>query len=202
MAAVLAAGILLYLLWSAWDHEAVMSWMRRANPIWFFVAMALLPALGVPFTPLFILAGATFGVGTGLILSLLAIAANVTLCYWIARSGLRPWLEKILRRFGYELPDFKSKGRSALRFTVIVKLAPGLPMFVKNYALGSAGVPFWLYFGASILITGAYAAAFVVLGESVLEHDMRSLAVTAVAVAVVAGAIWWWRKRRQRAGEP
>ena len=50
------------------------------------------PAIGVPMTPLLLLAGATFGPGIGLLGSLLALALNLTLCYWIAnlmRPGLR-----------------------------------------------------------------------------------------------------------------
>jgi hypothetical protein len=34
----------------------------------------------------------------------------------------------------------------------MVKLAPGIPQFVKHYGLGVAGVPFGLYLGASMLI--------------------------------------------------
>jgi uncharacterized membrane protein YdjX (TVP38/TMEM64 family) len=196
--AVAAAGVVVYFSWTAWGHEAFMAWMREANPVWFFAAMAVLPAVGVPWTPLYILAGATFGARYGVLGSLLAIAANLTLCYFIARSRLRPWLERILRRFGYRLPDLAN--RSALRFTLIVRLAPGLPMFVRNYALGSAGVPFWLYFGVSMAITSAYAVAFVVLGESVLEHDLRALGAAVAVLAAAGGAIWWWRKRRARAG--
>ncbi|MGN6110920.1 MAG: hypothetical protein ACTHU0_37815 [Kofleriaceae bacterium] len=198
---VAGAAVVLYLAWAIWKSGAVVDWMRSARPLPFFIALAVLPALGAPITPLFLAAGATFGIHVGLIGTALALAANLALCYWIARSRLRGPLEALLRRFGHALPDFRAPGRSALRWTLALKLAPGLPGFVKNYGLGAAGVPFPLYFGLSMLITGAYAAALVVLGESLFEHEVgRSVAVAVAIAAVVAGGVWWWWRRRRRRG--
>ena len=172
------------------------AWKQQAGALPFFAAMAVLPAIGLPVTPFFVLAGATFGVVFGLLGSGAALGVNLALCYGIARSGLRPWLESLLRRFGYQLPDFEEKDRGALRFTLLVKFAPGIPAVAKNYLLGMTGVPFLLYFGLSMLITGAYAALCVVLGVSLLEHSLgRALVPGAIAVALALG-LWWWRRRR------
>jgi uncharacterized membrane protein YdjX (TVP38/TMEM64 family) len=193
------AGLAL-LVWTLWDRTALTTWMSEARPLPFFVAATLLTALGAPITPVFLVAGATFGVRVGLLGSFLALTANLAVTYWVARSSLRPWLESLLRRLGHELPDFGGAGRSSLRFALMVKLAPGVPAFLKNHALAVAGVPFPLYLGLSLLITGAYAAALVVVGESLLEHDLgRSLALTAaVALAVAIGLLWWRRRRATR----
>jgi uncharacterized membrane protein YdjX (TVP38/TMEM64 family) len=196
--AALAIAVVGYYAWSAWDHAALMAWMGRANPFWFFVVMSLVTIVGVPITPLYIVAGATFGTRLGLAGSLVALAVNLTLCYWIARSALRRHLESLLQRFGYDLPDLRSTRRNALHFTVFVRFTPGVPAFVKSYVLGLAGVPFPTYLGVSMLIGGTYAIAFVVMGESLLEHDLRHLAVVAVAVAVLAAGVSFWRKRRAR----
>jgi uncharacterized membrane protein YdjX (TVP38/TMEM64 family) len=183
-------------LWSAWDREAVRAWKQEAGPIRFFVAMALLPGFGVPITPFFILAGATFGIRTGLLGSGLALGAHLTLCYWIAGSAMRPWLESLLDRSRYELPDFQDKDRSGFRFTLLVKLAPGVPGFFKNYLLGMAGVRFGVYLAVSLATTGAYGAALVVLGESLLEHDIRRALIALAVFVALGGGAWWWRKRR------
>jgi uncharacterized membrane protein YdjX (TVP38/TMEM64 family) len=187
-----------YALWIAWDHqEAIMAWKRQASPLVFFAAMALIPALGVPITPFFVLAGATFGRELGLLGSGIALAVNLTLCYWIARSALRPWLVSLLRRFHYELPDFEKRGRrGSFRFTLAVKLAPGVPGAVKSYGLGVAAVPFWLYLGVSMLVTGVYAAALVIVGQSLLEHRLDRAAIAGGVVIVLGLGLWWWRKRR------
>src|SRR5215831_17418740 len=116
MACVGLAG-LGYLLWSAYDHQAVMAWLGELRPLPFFLAMALLPAIGVPITPFFILAGATFGARGGLVGSWIALGLNLTVCYWIARK-MRPRFESILRRFGYELPDFRERDKGSVRLTL------------------------------------------------------------------------------------
>ncbi|UCJ17822.1 VTT domain-containing protein [Pseudomonas sp. MM211] len=186
--------VLAVLIWNAWDHQAFIAWREEAGVLPFFFAMAILPALGVPITPFFIVAGATFGVHIGLAGSAIALSANLLLCYWIARSGLRPWLSRLLARTRYSIPDFE-KGEGALRFTLLVKLAPGVPIFIKHYLLGMAGVPFWIYFAVSGLITGVYAVAFVVLGESLLEHDLGNSAAALAVLGLVALAIYLWRRR-------
>ncbi len=186
--------VLAVLIWNAWDHQAFIAWREEAGVVPFFLAMALLPALGVPITPFFIVAGATFGTFVGLTGSVIALSANLLLCYWIARSGLRPWLTRLLARTRYDIPDFE-EGKGALRFTLLVKLAPGVPIFIKHYLLGLAGVPFWIYFAVSGAITGLYAGAFVVLGDSLLEHDLGTSAMALAVLVVIALAIYLWRRR-------
>lgn len=191
----LALAGMVYLLWSAWDHESFLRWKEQAGPVPFFAAMAVLPAVGFPVTPFFILAGATFGVAVGLGGSMLALLANFSLCYWLARSGMRPGITRLLERFDIDVPDFEDGRRRALRFLLTVKLMPGVPAFAKNYLLGAVGVPFAMYLGVSMLVTGVYAAAFVVLGESVLEHDADRAVVAVVVIVLVAVALWWLRRR-------
>jgi uncharacterized membrane protein YdjX (TVP38/TMEM64 family) len=199
---VIALAALPLIAWSAWDRDLITRWKQTASPLPFFLGMALAPAFGVPISPLFVLAGATFGGRIGLIGSGLALAANLTLCYWIARSGLRPWLVRLLRRFDYELPDFKKKYEGSWRFTLMVKATPAIPQFVKNYGLGVAGVPFPLYFGSSMLLTGAYGVALIVLGESLFRHNAARSSMIAAAVAVLALGIWTWSKRKKRQSPP
>jgi uncharacterized membrane protein YdjX (TVP38/TMEM64 family) len=192
---VLAVAGLVLVSWWAWHTEAMMGWKLVAGPLPFFGAMAILPAVGLPVTPFFVLAGATFGVGLGLLGSGVALGVNLALCYAIARSGLRPRLESLLRRFEYELPQFEEVDRGALRFTLLVKVAPGAPAAVKTYLLGIVGVPFPLYFGASMLITGAYAVLCVVVGDSLFEHHVVRVLGAGVVVVALAAGFWWWRKR-------
>jgi uncharacterized membrane protein YdjX (TVP38/TMEM64 family) len=199
---LIAAAVLLvlFVLWSVWDHQAIMAAIPRAGPLPLFAAMAVLPAVGLPLTPFFVLAGASFGIAVGLVGSAVALGLNLALCYWIARSGMRPRLESMLRRSRYELPDFAEMSKGAVRFALAVKVTPGLPGFAKNYVLGVAGVPFALYFGVSMLITGAYAVALVVLGESFLHHNLSRTLLAGAAVAVLAFGLWLWRKKRGRGG--
>lgn len=193
--AVVLVAAMIALVWSIWDREALLAWVREARPLPFFVAMALLPSIGVPFTPLFVLAGATFGNAVGVIGSLLALAANLTLSYRIAQGRLRPHLARWLQRFDYEIPSYQAGGADALRFTLVTKLAPGIPGAVKTYGLGIAGVPFTLYFASGMVVTGAYAVALVIAGDSLLDHDLGRASVVVAVVVVLALGLWWWKRR-------
>jgi uncharacterized membrane protein YdjX (TVP38/TMEM64 family) len=195
--ALATTATVLIALWLAWDREALLARWQSAGPLPFFAAMAILPAFGAPLTPFTIVAGATFGRRLGLIGTWTAIAANLALCYALAQL-LRPWLATMVARFGYDLPRFSPPKQGAVRFTLAVKAAPGVPAFVKNYGLGVAAVPFATYFVLSISITGLYATALVVVGESLLSH--RAGRAAAVAFAALACAFLLWRRfRRSRA---
>lgn len=195
LAAVALVG-LAGLLGSLWELDAVMDWLRHARPVPFFAAMTVLTSLGVPPTPFFVVAGASFGVGVGLAGSLVATAVSLVANYVVALGGLRPRVEVLLRRFGQSLPAVGEAGGRALRFTVLVKLAPG-PVLLKNYLLAVAGVPFAPYFAVSMVVSGAYAVALVVLGESVPDHHLGRAVPAAVLLALVAAAGLWWRRARR-----
>ncbi len=195
VAAVIAALIAACVLWSAWDHRAVMEWIYRLHPVPFFLAMALLPVVGFPFTPFYLFAGASFGTVVGVVGSLIALAINLVVCFAIARH-LRGPLRSLLRRFKYELPDLQARGKGSLRFAFAVKAAPGIPGFIKHYGIGLAGVPFVQYFVVALVMSGVYAAASVIVGNSLFEHDLSR---TVVTVAILAGAtalVVWLRRRR------
>jgi uncharacterized membrane protein YdjX (TVP38/TMEM64 family) len=198
--AIAALAAVVYAVWSAWDRELFAAWKQEAGPLPYFIGMAILPAIGVPMTPLFVIAGAAFGRRIGLIGSVLALAAHFTLCYWIAHGRMRPLFQSLLGRFEYELPDFGKAGKRAGRFTLMMRLAPGLPSVVKTYALGMTGVPFGPYFALSMLISGLYAAAFVVFGESVLEHRPGRALLPLAVVAVIALGLWWLLRRTRGDG--
>lgn len=202
---VLRKGLLLVALlalaWAIWvsaDRGAIAEWKSEAGPVPFFISLAVLPAIGFPTTPFFVLAGALYGVWTALIGCAIAIAANQALCYWISRSGLRPWVERAMKRTRYRVPDFAGSRAGAMRFTLLLRIAPGLPTFLKNYVLGLAGVPFWIYFWVSFLFTGLYAVSFIVLGESIFDRDYGTAGAAVGVLAVLGGAVAYYRRRNKK----
>lgn len=190
--ALLAAFVVF--LWIRWDYAALMAWKEEAGPIPFFAALAVLPAFGVPTTPFYVAAGVLFGVAGGLAGSALSLSLNLLLCYWIAHSGLKGWLESMLRKTRYDLPTLE--GGRALRFALLVKLAPGAPTFLKTYLIALSGVSFVVYFWLSFVVTMVWAAGFIVLGESLLDRDFGQ-AAWALGALALAGLVGWavlrWR---------
>lgn len=199
----LVVAIVVYLVWAIWDYGAIVGWMERARPVPFFVAMAVLPALGMPFTPLYLLAGATFDLPIAMIGTALALVVNLTFCYYVGRSRLRPRLVALFRRFGWDLPDFDVEARgastfAALRFTTLIKAAPGVPGFVKNYGLGAARVPFGVYFAVAMTFSAVYAIALILFGESLFQHELDRGTITLLVVAGIVLLLRWWIKRQER----
>lgn len=188
---------LLAAVWSAWDPNAIRAWKQEASPLAYFAAMAALPAIGMPLTPFYIVAGAMFPLPWALLGSLLAVVANFSLCHVIAQSGMKRVLQSALAKFGYELPDFQG-GEGALRFTLLVRLTPGLPNFAKNYLLGVSGVPFATYLAGSTGTTLLYGVPSIVLGGSLFQHDGVSTAVIVGVIALLAALAWRWYRRAPR----
>ena len=183
-------------IWSAWDPHAIRAWKENASPIAYFTAMAVLPALGMPLTAFYIVAGAVFPLPWAILGSLTAVMVNFSICYVIARSGLQRILRQALQRFDYELPDFQH-GAGALRFTLLVRITPGVPNFAKNYLLGVSGVPFSTYLAASTAVTLLYGIPSIVLGGSLFQHELVWTVVVVGVFALLAVTAWLWRRREQ-----
>ncbi len=193
MAAVSAIVLLVILwFWQNWDPDAFMRWREQAGPVPFFIALSLLPAIGFPTTPFYVVAGATFSPMVNFIGISVSLAVHVAMCYWVANSWMRKLLEKALSRTRYNIPVLE-KG-SALRFALLVKMAPGVPTFVKNYVIGMSGISFPMHFLVCFGITGLYAAAFVILGDSLVDRDMRTGAIGLGLLIAVVVALYFLRR--------
>lgn len=163
--------------------------IRDAGPGVYFVAMALLPAVGVPMLTFTLTAGPMFGerlgIGTVVVLSLAAITVNFILTYFLARHAMRPVLEKLMTRFGYELP--KIEEGDVTDVTIIVRVTPGIPFFAQNYLLGLASVPFGKYLMLTCIFTWGLSAAFVLFGDALMRGEGKmTLITTSLLIAATA----------------
>ena len=152
-----------------------MNLVREAGPVVFFGAMAVLPAVGFPLSPFTLSAGSLFAPTLGLPLVLLitwvALAINVMVTYVLARWIARPWLEKLVLRFGYRWPQIPADGHWDV--SILLRVTPGPPFFVQSALLGLAQVPVRIYLTVSVIVAGLYGTAFVVFGEALLAGKGR-----------------------------
>ncbi|MDF3919887.1 VTT domain-containing protein [Salinicola salarius] len=196
--ALLVAGLV---GWGGFPREA----LETLHPLALLIAMAGLPALGIPMTPFYILAGLRFGVPGGLLFSAVATLLNLLLCYAIASGQLRPVLRTSIERRFPALAGLDDARQDAWRVTFLIKLVPGVPMFLKHYALGVAGVPLSIFLSVALLTTGPYGAAFVVLGQSALTGNVGQAMVAAGLLALIVTAVnigLGRRARRRSHGKP
>jgi uncharacterized membrane protein YdjX (TVP38/TMEM64 family) len=176
--------------------EKVLAVVRSAGPVVFFLAMAILPAVGVPASPFTLTAGSVFGPRLGMplvvILCVAAIMANVVLTYFLARRALRPLLEKLMARLGYKLPEVPPEDLTDL--AIIVRVTPGSPFPVQNYLLGLARVPFGRYLLVSFIVQAIYTPAFVLFGDALL-HGKGKMAMLAGSLLVIAIVVTHWVRK-------
>jgi uncharacterized membrane protein YdjX (TVP38/TMEM64 family) len=180
--------------------DATVLRLREAGPVAFFVAMAVLPAVGFPIMAFTLAAGPVFaptlGSGWVIVWSLAAVVVNLLLTYWLADRALRPLVSRVLTYFEIRLPENTTK--SSWQLALIVRLAPGAPFWAQNYLLGVLRLPIVPYLVVSTSITAGYIVALVLGGEALVQGNGRLAFVALGATAIFVGMLQLLRKRAAR----
>lgn len=163
--------------------------IRDLGPAVFFLAMTILPAFGMPMLAFTITAGEAFesklGLPAVIAISLVSVAVNLALGYWVARYALRPLLARLITRYGYSVPRVTRE--NALTITMLVRLTPGPPYALQAVLLGLAEVPFKIYMLVSWLAMVPLTIGAIVLGQGVFSGKFGR-AATGLGV-LIAGAV-------------
>jgi uncharacterized membrane protein YdjX (TVP38/TMEM64 family) len=194
---VVVVGALAYSLRN-FPVQSLVQAIRDTGPLPFFLAMAVLPVIGFPVTPFYLLAGATFGVPLSLAGTALSQALNLFLAYWLARRYLRGVIEKLVERANYTIP--KVQPRHYVNFSILVKITPGPPNFLKSFILGLARIPFGIFFIVSWPTTMGFAVGVIIFGDSLMDRDWAQAIVGFVLmvgflVVIKFAASYYSRKR-------
>ncbi|MBE0539777.1 MAG: hypothetical protein IH623_00105 [Verrucomicrobia bacterium] len=174
----------------------VLKRIKEAGPLPYFAALAFVPCVGFPTTPFFLLAAPAFGVPVSIIGTALALAVQFTFSYWLAKNHLRGWLEKLLARTRYDLPEVKA--RSFWRVALLIKLPPGVPPALKHYLMVLSGIPFGIYFTVSWSLSMIYAVGAIIVGDSVWDRNYAGFVAGLVVIVLLILAVRWLRHRYGR----
>jgi len=133
--------------------------IKGAGPVSFFLAMAVLPAIGAPVSVFTISAGAAFGPKLGIhlvvLFSLAAIAFNMA----FANRALRPLFQRLVLHLGYRI---RSAGHlEATGLVICLRATPGISFPLQNVLLGLADVPFARYLLMSCCVAWPINAAII-----------------------------------------
>jgi uncharacterized membrane protein YdjX (TVP38/TMEM64 family) len=139
----------------------------------FYLAFVVLALLGIPSTPFFLLGGAAFPVLHNLVAVAIALVIHFALAWLIAAKWMRGPIKRFLLRRGMRLPEVRADNQ--WRIALLVKFAPGVPLFIKSYLLGVTGVAFVPFMVVSTLSTFVFATAFVTMGRSAIEGQFGFL---------------------------
>ena len=158
-------------------------------PAWVvFAALVILPVVGAPIGPLWLLAGGLWGKTAGIGLGCVAAALTLATSYGLSRGVLRPLIEAAAGRFfRWQVP--RAKPSEFISLTVLLRVTPGVPFPVQNYLLSLAGVPFPIYMGLSLPIIVFFMTAFMVLGDSIFEGRWGGIVVGLLLMGTAAIAV-------------
>ncbi len=200
---VLAAGILLLAWRMGVDGVMLKSWWHQTEaflagrPMLLFAALVILPGLPVPTSALLFLAGTVWRDRPVIAcaICLLAIALNLTWTYWLAARPGRFLVEKLIINGGLRIPELPLGNH--LKLLLVLRLTPGLPLFIQNYLLGFLRVPFGLYLGISISCTGLIACGVVLSGAGIADGNLKPV-LAGVGLIVLGWVAVQWMKSRIR----
>lgn len=179
--------------WRGWIDESL-AYVRDAGPWAFFGAMAVLPAVGFPLSPFTLGAAPAFGPTWGVlgvfVAACAAILINVMITYVLSRWLLRPWLEKLVRRLGYRMPEIGPDNYWDV--SLLLRVTPGSPFFLQGCLLGLGRVPVRIYLVVSLAVGWSYALVFILFGDAIMHGRGRMLLGAAgmfIALAVAAHVV-------------
>lgn len=156
-----------------------------ANPWALVAAVATLPGIGFPISPLLFLFGIVlaprYGMPATCALGILAQSFCTTWTYLLASGPLRDVLRRVISR-QRELPELNE--RNAFRLALVMRITPGIPYALQNIVLGIVGMQLKPYLLVSIPITAVWTIGFIVTGGAIFE-GRAGLAIMGVLLLVV-----------------
>lgn len=158
--------------------------LLQAHPWALLLALATLPGVGFPISPLFILVGITigprYGMPTACLLGIAAQSICMTWTYLLAAGPLRQVISNFVRK-RRALPTL-TEG-NMWRLALILRITPGIPFALQNPALGILGMRLGPYLLVSVPIGAAWAVGFIVTGGAVFA-GRSGLAISGILLLI------------------
>jgi len=203
------SAITVFLLWQA--HPEIDYWLElmedgrsylESHPWALVLALATLPGIGFPISPLLALFGVVLAPRFGMPVTLgLAFAAQSLCTTWtflLASGPLREFLHKrILAR--RNLP--KMTEVNTIRLGLVLRLTPGIPYALQNIVLGIMGMRLIHYLTVSIPTTSLWTLGFVMTGGAIFKGEIGwALAGVLIIIVLILITRMWGRKNKAEDG--
>ncbi|MFM8979381.1 MAG: TVP38/TMEM64 family protein [Planctomycetia bacterium] len=172
------------------------------GPPLFALGFALLVACLVPGPPLAMVAGAAFGLPVAVPTLYVGATLGSVLAFLVARSRLRPRIERWLAGHPRLLALDELMATRGTWVACLLRLAPGVPFTLLNYALGLTRLPLKGYLLASlamlpgILANASLGAAAGAALDGELAGSTYGLLLGVGALAAVVATVWLARVAR------
>jgi len=195
LVAAIAFAVVIVIVGDTIDHhlEELETWIEQLGPwgVLAFVGIFVVAAsLFVPDTLLSILAGALFGMRLGLTAVVAGMTIASSLQYLLARSLLRPVIERALGRRPSLAAVRNSVLHDELKLQLLLRLTPLNPATI-SYMLGASGVAFPRFILASIALVPHLTAEVYLgyAGKHVAHMAGRSTPGNYVHDAIILGGL-------------
>jgi uncharacterized membrane protein YdjX (TVP38/TMEM64 family) len=200
--AVLSA-MAVFLLWQS--HPEIKFWLGllgtvysylEENPWALIAAIATLPGLGFPSSPVLVLFAMVVVPHYGMPGAVaLAITAQSLCSIWTYALAAGP-IKRLLRRYLLReraLPEMSE--HNAVRLGLILRLTPGIPYALQNIILGIIGMRFRDYLLVSIPTTSLWTACFVITGGAIFKGQLGwAITGLVILIVVILATRMWSRK--------
>lgn len=155
------------------------------HPGMLFAGIAVLPAFGFPASALLLLAGVVWGSNpASCAIALGAVCLNIVGTHGFAAG---PGKRIATRLLGDRAKSWQNLSKSDhSRISWLVRITPGIPLFVQNYLLGILGVSLRQSLLTALPVTGLYVCGFVLTGGAIFEGAW-GLAIAGVCLVIAAG---------------
>lgn len=166
--------------------DQVILYFETVHPLVFVLGLILLPLVPIPVSPVWILAGMRFGPAVAILMSAGCLVGNFAIAHLLSAKLFHASIERMLVQRKFKVPKVKP-GDQAM-FCLLIRLFPGMPLFIQNYLLGVVRVNFALYVLIGLPVQLLYATGFILFGEALFEGraGMLIFAVLFIAVLVIA----------------
>ena len=192
-----------YLLWTTHPERAY--WINllssvksflELNPWALVLALATLPGLGFPISPLLVLFGVVlpplYGLPATLALAYIAQGLCTTWSYALARGPLHNLIKKYILR-ARSLPEMTHS--NTMRLGLFLRLTPGIPYAMQNIILGIMGMRLRPYLSVSIPITSLWTTGFIITGGAIFEGQFGWAFGGIVFLVALMLVIHIWRQK-------
>jgi uncharacterized membrane protein YdjX (TVP38/TMEM64 family) len=202
LVAVVGFGFALAVLWVPHDPAELRGWVLElgtAGPLLFVAVVTVLTCALFPYPVLAATSGLLFGTAGGTAISIVAGTAGAVVAFVIARNwGAGP----VDRLAGARLRRLLARvGRRGFVAVLYLRIVPGVPRGVANYAVGLTPVGLGAYTAATVIGIAPRAFAYTALGSSFavgrLDSPEAVVAVVALVALAIFGALLLVRERRR-----
>ncbi len=152
----------------------------------YVVGFAIIAALGIPLTPLILLAGALFGWFEGAVVAWAGLTLGTSGAYWIARLIGGKSVSKLLA--GREDIVERLQGRRGFLSLLRLRAIPVIPSILLDYAAGTAKMDYLAYVGATMIGSLISTVIYAFLASRVATGLTTGAAHQALMWSLAAGS--------------